>query len=70
MKEIAKKTPLELYHGVVPWAAHGALTWGSFAMLSMNVSPLIAPISFYVFYPLQTIWVRMASEAGREFKQH
>ena len=32
--DIAEKSRLELFHGVVPWAAHNALTWGSFAMLA------------------------------------
>ena len=68
--DIEQNSFWELFHGFIPWAAHNALTWGSFAILSTKVSPFIAPISFYIFYPLQTIWVRMALEAGCESKQH
>ena len=44
------------------------MTWGSFLWLSVNVTPFLAPISLFAFYPLQTLWVRMAYEAGNEVK--
>ena len=71
LKEIAAKgnSFKAVYHGIEPYMAHHTLKWSLFLAICTYVSPFLAPVATTVAYPLNTIWTRMAIEAGKEQKK-
>ena len=71
LKEIAAQgnSVKATYHGFGPYMAHHTLTFSLYMAISSYITPLLGPVATIATYPLNTIWARMAIEAGSETKK-
>ena len=59
----------EAYHGLGPYLANNSLSFTLFTTIGIYLHPYLAPLGTFAAYPLNTVWARMAIEAGREQKK-
>ena len=68
INDLMKVSYKEAYHGVGPYLANHTLSFTLFTTIGIYLHPYLAPLGTFAAYPLNTVWARMAIEAGREKK--
>ena len=69
INELMKISYKEAWHGIGPYLANHSLSFTLFAAIGIYLHPYLAPLGTFAAYPLNTVWARIAIEAGREQKK-